>query len=58
MKKINKPKLSTVLMAGSALAAGVGITLLTKTMVKYKEKKEEEKQLKSLEDEEINDLFE
>ena len=44
MKKINKPKLSTVLMAGSALAAGVGITLLTKTMVKYKEKKEEEKQ--------------
>lgn len=45
-------------MAGSALAAGVGITLLTKTMVKYKEKKEEEKQLKSLEDEEFNDLFE
>ena len=56
MKKINKPKLSTVLMAGSALAAGVGITLLTKTMVKYKEKKEEE--LKSLEYEEFNDLFE
>ena len=58
MKKINKPKLSTVLMAGSALAAGVGITIIKKTMVKYKEKKEEEKQLKSLEDEEFNDLFE
>lgn len=58
MKKITKPKLATVLMTGSAIAAGVGLTLLSKKVAKHREKRAEEKQLKNLEDEEFNDLFE